>query len=344
MKYARLGNTDLEVSIVCLGTMTFGEQNSEREAHEQLDYALARGVNFIDTAEMYSVPAKPDTQGRTEEYIGSWLATRHNRHGVIIATKVAGPAERLAYIRGGPRLDRSHINRAIDASLRRLRTDYVDLYQIHWPERSTNFFGQLGYECRNDLGIPLEETLDALAQLVQAGKARYIGVSNETAWGIGEYLRLSRDRGLPRIVTVQNPYNLLNRTFEIGLAEFSHRENLGLLAYSPLAMGALSGKYLGGRQPPSARLTLFPQFDRYASPRCQVAIESYVALAKRCGLDPAQMALAFVNTRPFLASNIIGATTLEQLRANLSSADLTLPVEVLKAIDAIHLQQPNPAP
>ena len=344
MEYRQLGRTDLRVSVICLGTMTFGEQNDEADAHAQLDRAVESGVNFLDTAEMYAVPARKETQGRTEEYIGSWLAARGRREQIIIATKAAGPSDRFDYIRGGPRLNGEHLVQAVDASLRRLRTDYIDLYQMHWPERETNFFGRLGYEYRQRIGVPIQETLEALGDLVREGKIRHVGVSNETPWGVAEYLRASNASELPRIVSIQNPYSLLNRTFEVGLAEFSHREQVGLLAYSPLAMGALSGKYLESRKPAGARMTLFPHFERYTSPRCQVATEAYVGIASRHGLDPAQMALAFVNSRPFVTSTIIGATTLDQLDSDLASADLQLPEEVVDEIESVHKREPNPAP
>ena len=344
MEYRALGQTDLRVSVICLGTMTFGEQNDEVDAHAQLDFALDNGVNFIDTAEMYAFPTRRETQGRTEECIGSWLVARGSRDRVVIATKASGPGDHLGYIRGGPRLNREHLTRAVEESLRRLRTDYIDLYQLHWPERDTNFFGRLGYEYRDKTGIPIAETLGALGELVRQGKIRHVGVSNESPWGVAEFLAVARASDLPRIVSIQNPYSLLNRTFEVGLAEFSHREQVGLLAYSPLAMGALSGKYLGARKPEGARMTLFPKFERYGNPRCQVAIQAYVDVARRHGLDPAQMALAFVNSRPFVTSTIIGATTMGQLGANLESAGLDLSDEVLGAIEAIHRREPNPAP
>lgn len=346
MEYTTLGHTTLKVSRLCLGTMTWGEQNTEVEAHAQLDYAADHGINFIDTAEMYSIPVRAETYGATETIIGRWFKKHQNRAKVILATKVAGPGELVQHVRGGARLNRTHIQQAVEASLRRLQTDYIDLYQVHWPERHTNFFGQLGY-VHNDTEscIPLLETLEALAELVQAGKVRYLGVSNETPWGVMTYLQLAEQHNLPRIVSIQNPYNLLNRTYEIGLAEVSHREKVGLLAYSPLAFGTLSGKYLNQSYPQGARLTLFSQFDRYTnSPRSNNAITAYVQLAKRQHVDPAQMALAYVNTRPFLTSNIIGATTLAQLRMNIASIDIKLEEAVLKEIEAIHTQNPNPCP
>lgn len=346
MEYRQLGTTDIRVSVLCLGTMTFGEQNTEAEAHAQLDKALDAGINFIDTAEMYPVPPRAETQGRTESHIGNWLRRRGKRDQILIATKVAGPADWLDYLRGGQaRLDRTNIRAALDASLRRLGTDYIDLYQLHWPDRPTNYFGELGYAYPDqDQDIPIEETLGVLAELVEAGKIRHIGVSNETPWGVSRYLALSEAKGWPRIQSIQNPYNLLNRSFEIGLAEFSHRERVGLLAYSPLAFGVLSGKYLSGARPAGARLTLFERFSRYSNPQAEQATAEYVALARRHGLDPAQMALAFVSSRPFVTSNIIGATTLEQLASDLGSCDLKLPHEVERDIEAIHRGQPNPAP
>ena len=343
MQTRPLGKTDMEVSRLCLGTMTFGEQNTEVEAHEQLDRAVAFGINFIDTAEMYPVPPKANTQGLTERYIGSWLKQRSTRDDVIIASKVTGPG--LDHIRGGPRLTREHIHQAVDASLARLNTDYIDLYQLHWPERKTNFFGKLGYTHHEDENAtPLEETLSALKELVDAGKIRAIGLSNDTPWGVMKSLELADRLDLPRVASIQNPYNLLNRTFEVGLAEIAHREDVGLLAYSPLGFGVLSGKYLHGARPPKGRLTLFERFSRYTSSEAETATQAYVELAQQHGLDPAQMALAFVNTRSFLTSNIIGATTMEQLESNLASESLKLDDEVLDAIDRIHHQMPNPCP
>ncbi|GAB4350366.1 MAG: NADP(H)-dependent aldo-keto reductase [Gammaproteobacteria bacterium] len=345
MHYNPLGDTGIQVSRICLGTMTWGEQNTEAEAHEQLDYALDQGINFIDTAEMYPVPPKAETQGRTEAYIGSWLNRRKCRDKIILASKVAGPAERVKHIRPHLRLDRENIEAAIEASLRRLQTDYLDLYQLHWPDRTANYFGQLGYVHREDESpVPIEETLSVLNDLVRAGKVRYVGISNETPWGTMAYLRAAERLGLPRIVSIQNPYSLLNRTFEIGLAEIAHREKVGLLAYSPLAFGMLSGKYSGGAKPAGARLTRWAYFDRYSNPQAIAATEAYVALARKEGLSPAQMALAFVNRQPFLTSNIIGATSMEQLRENIASDSMDLSDEILEAIEAIHREHPNPSP
>ena len=345
MIYSNLGHTDLEVSRICLGTMTFGEQNTEAEAHAQLDRAVAAGINFIDTAEMYPVPPRAETQGLTESYIGSWLARRGRRDELVIASKVAGPAEWLGYLRGGPQLVRSHMERALDASLERLQTDYLDLYQIHWPARSTNFFGSLGYTHQlEEQATPIEETLEVLADFVEQGKVRHVGVSNETPWGVMRYLALADRHGWPRIVSIQNPYSLLNRSFEVGLAEIAHREATGLLAYSPLGFGVLSGKYAGGRKPAGARLTLFERFSRYSNPEGIAATEAYVELAREHGLSPAQLALAWVNTRPFVTSNIIGATTLQQLDEDIASIEVQLSDELTEAIEAIHRRYSNPCP
>lgn len=347
MEYRQLGKTDIKVSKICLGTMTFGEQNSEADAFEQLDYALANGVNFIDCAEMYPVPPKPETYGRTEEFIGHWMAARGNRSQLVLASKVSGRGNAnsgVGHIRGGPRLDRAQILKACDESLLRLKTDYIDLYQVHWPERQSNFFGTLGYVHSDEDGIAISETLSALQELVAAGKVRQIGLSNETPWGMHRYLRLASHGSKPRVASIQNPYSLLNRTFEVGCAEMAIREECGLLAYSPLAFGTLSGKYLNGAKPAGARLTLFERFQRYTGERAVAATEQYVALARECGLDPAQMALAFVSQQPFVTSNIIGATTMAQLKNNIASSALLLSDDQLGAIEAIHRQNPNPAP
>ena len=349
MQYRKLGRTDLDVSLIGLGTMTWGEQNSEAEGHAQLDVAVAAGVNFIDTAEMYSVPPRPETYGATEKIIGSWFKQRQNRDQIILATKAAGPSTLLpqaTHIRGGTsHFNRQNLQQALDGSLQRLQTDYIDVYQLHWPDRNTNHFGRLGYQHLDDEDtVPILETLEVLGDFVKAGKIRYIGVSNETPWGVSQFLQLAEKHGLPRIVSIQNPYSLLNRTFEVGLAEFSHREQVGLLAYSPLAFGVLSGKYLNGARPAGARLTLWDRFARYNSPQAESATAAYVQLAHDYGLDPAQLALAFVNSRPFVTSNLIGATTLEQLRSNLDSLSLTLSEELLQKIEAIHTAFPNPSP
>lgn len=346
MNQRPLGTTDLRVSKLCLGTMTFGEQNTQADAFAQLDRAIDAGLNFIDTAEMYPVPPRADTQGATERFIGNWLADRGGREQLIIASKVAGPGDWIDYLRmPGRRLDRTNIEAALDASLKRLRTDYIDLYQLHWPDRETNFFGKLGYRHpETDDSVPLLDTLQVLDDLVKAGKVRYVGLSNETPWGTMRMLTLAETHGLPRMVSIQNPYSLLNRSFEVGLAEVAMREQCGLLAYSPLAFGMLSGKYANGARPAGARLTLFERFDRYSNEQAETATAEYCAIAQRHGLDPAQMALAFVTSRPFVTSNIIGATTLEQLETNLASAELQLSQEVLDEIEAVHQRQPNPSP
>jgi aryl-alcohol dehydrogenase-like predicted oxidoreductase len=326
--------------------MTYGEQNSEREAHAQLEQALDAGINFIDTAEIYPVPPLAETQGRTESHIGGWLARNGGRDQLIIASKVAGPGEWIAYLRPYPiHLDRRNIEAALDASLRRLRTDYIDIYQLHWPDRQTNFFGKLGYRHQaSDKDTPILETLRVLDDLVRAGKIRHVGLSNETPWGTMRFLQLAQEHGLPHPVSIQNPYSLLNRSFEIGLAEIAHREACGLLAYSPLAFGVLSGKYLNNARPAGARLTLYERFDRYNSPEAERATRAYVELAREHGLDPAQTALSWVTSQPFATITIIGATTLEQLSANLQSIHLQLPQSLLDGIEAIHQQQPNPSP
>ena len=345
MIYSKLGNSDIDVSKICLGTMTFGEQNNEAEGHAQLDYALEQGVNFIDTAEMYPVPPMAETQGATESIIGSWLQQRGKRDDIVLATKAAGPGEWLSYIRGGPRFTRTHIESAIETSLRRLQTDYVDLYQLHWPDRNTNYFGKLGYQHTDSYDeTPLHETFEVLKGLVDSGKVRHIGLSNETPWGVMKCLELAEQHGMPRVMSVQNPYNLLNRSYEVGLAEISQREQAGLLAYSPLGFGVLSGKYLNNQWPEGARMTLHKRFARYFTPNGIAATEAYVALAKQHGLDPAQMALAYVNSRSFVTSNIIGATSMAQLKSNIESVDLELSDEVLMGIENIHSSISNPCP
>jgi aryl-alcohol dehydrogenase-like predicted oxidoreductase len=347
MEYRRLGRTDIHVSLICLGTMTFGEQNSEAEGHQQMDMALDRGVNFWDTAEMYAVPPRAETYGATERIIGSWLRRNPGRRDkVILASKIAGPDQRLTYVRGG-KLDfsRASIRAALDESLKRLGTDYIDLYQLHWAERSTNSFGRLAYEHKADETFtPFAEVLAAFADEIKAGRIRAIGLSNESAWGATRWITESERLGLPRMASIQNAYSLLNRSFEVGLAEVAHREECGLLAYSPLGMGALSGKYLDGSAAPADRLNKYPHFKRYRGPHADPSTAKYVALARNHGLDPAQMALAFVNSRPFLTSNIIGATNLGQLARNIDSAEIRLSAEVVNGIEAIHKEHTYPCP
>lgn len=345
MKYTTLPDTDIKVSKICLGTMTWGQQNTEAEGHEQLDYAVEQGVNFIDTAELYSVPAKAETQGSTERIIGTWLNKRGKRDDLIIASKIAGPADMTKHIRTGG-YAAHEINDAIEKSLKRLQTDYIDLYQLHWPERNANYFGELGYKHDSDEQWEdnFKEVLETLQQAIKAGKIRHIGLSNETPYGLFRFLEESRKHDLPKMLTVQNPYNLLNRKDEVGLTEILHRENVGMLAYSPLGFGTLSGKYLDGKKPENARVTLFPQYKRYHSEQSFEATSMYRDIAEKYDLNFAQMSLAFVTDRPFMTSNIIGATTMEQLKENIASVDLTLSDEVLEEINAVHAIHPNPAP
>ncbi|QLF94844.1 NADP(H)-dependent aldo-keto reductase [Pseudomonas sp. ABC1] len=345
MQYRPLGRTDLKVSAITLGTMTWGEQNTEAEAFEQIRLAKDAGVNTLDTAEMYPVPPGGETYGSTERIIGNYFRRFGDRSDWILASKVAGPG-RMEHIRdGNPRLDRANITAALDASLQRLNTDYLDLYQLHWPDRKTNFFGELGFKYDpDDRFVAIEDTLEVLDDLVKAGKIRHIGLSNETPWGVQRFLQLAESRGWPRVVSIQNPYNLLNRSFEVGLAEIALREQVGLLAYSPLAFGVLSGKYLDGARPANGRLTLFERFQRYSNPQVERIVPRYVELARQHAIDPAQLALAFVTSRPFVTSNIIGATSLEQLSSNLASIDVTLDEALLAELEALHQSQPNPAP
>ncbi len=345
MKYNRLGYSELEVSEICLGTMTFGQQNTEKEAHEQLNFAFSEGVNFIDVAEMYPVPPMGATQGLTESYVGSWLS-KQNRDSVILATKVTGPGRKFDWIRGGPRaIDLENITLAVEASLARLQTDYIDLYQIHWPDRYVPNFGEWSYDPdKIRPTVSIETQLMALKKHVEAGKIRYIGLSNETPWGIMEFVRVAKENSLPVIVSTQNAYSLLNRSFETNLTEVSSNLNVPLLAYSPLAFGYLTGKYLSGQIDKKARLSLFPQFGgRYSKTNVKPATEAYCDLAKKYSLSPSQVALAFVNSRWFVASNIIGATTLEQLKSNIESTNIKLSADLLDDIDRVHLQFTNPA-
>ncbi|QZA82097.1 NADP(H)-dependent aldo-keto reductase [Deefgea piscis] len=344
MQMKTLPGTDLSVSSLCLGTMTFGEQNTESQAHSQLDYAYSHGINFIDTAEMYPVPANAQTQGLTESYVGSWLK-QQRRDQLIVATKVAGPNRGMEWIRGGPQLTRGHILAACDASLLRLNTDYIDLYQLHWPARHVPMFGQSYYEPSQEYADApeLHEQLAALKELVDQGKIRYVGVSNETPWGVMAFTRLAEQYQLPRIATIQNVYNLINRTYDYGLAEVCHREQVSLLAYSPLAFGLLSGKYLHDAKA-DGRMTRFANFgQRYLKPQVPAAIAAFTALAERNQISPAQMALAWLQSRWYVASTIIGATTMAQLAENIASTQLILNDSLLAEIEAIHRQSPSPA-
>ncbi|WP_313431121.1 NADP(H)-dependent aldo-keto reductase [Pseudomonas sp.] len=351
MRYRSLGHTDLQVSLLSLGTMTWGHQNTEQDAHQQLDAAIAAGINFIDTAEMYPTPTRAETWTTTERYLGNWIKARSNRDRLILASKIAGPARDpggQAHIRDGlSHHDRKNIVAALEGSLRRLNTDYLDLYQLHWPDRTSNFFGIREYPYADDHPetAAIEETLAVLDEQVKAGKVRHIGVSNETPWGVAQFLRHSEHKGLARIASIQNPYSLLNRLYENGLSEFSHREGISLLAYSPLAFGALTGKYLNGARPEGSRLSsVYRTFNRYGSEEANSAIASYVQIAQAHGLTPAQLALAFVIRQPFVASAITGQTTLLQLEENLSALDVHLSDELLAAIQAVHRRTPNPAP
>lgn len=350
MRYRKLGNSAIDVSVLGLGTMTWGHQNSEADAHQQIDLALAEGINLIDTAEMYPTPTKAETWRTTERFIGTWLANSGRRAEVILASKIAGPARDpngQAHIRDGlSRHDRRNIVEALDGSLARLKTDYLDLYQLHWPDRTTNIFGQREYPYQEDAGsVAIEETLSVLADQVKAGKVRHIGVSNETPWGVSEFLKQSERLSLPRIVSIQNPYSLLNRLYEGGLSEFSHREGVGLLAYSPLAFGALTGKYLNGARPQGSRLSaVYRAFNRYDSPPAQEAIAGYVGIAHEHGLTAAQLALAYLIDKPFVSSALTGQTTLAQLRENLGALDVVLTDEIKAQVQAVHQRVPNPAP
>lgn len=349
MQFKPLADTGILLPEICLGTMTFGEQNTQEQAFQQLDYALDQGLYFWDTAEMYPVPPKPETQGATERIIGNWIAARSGRDKLFLASKIAGPSQGGSHIRDGKtRFVADEISAAIDQSLSRLQTDYIDLYQLHWPQRPTNFFGKLGYgnaEAAEDRAVTdLEETLTALQDEIKKGRIRYIGLSNETPWGTMKFLHLAEKLGLSKFVSVQNPYNLLNRTYEIGMSEIAQYENVGLLAYSPLAFGYLTGKFRHGARPANARVTLFSRFSRYSNPESEWATEQYAQLAEQYGLTLTQLALAFIKQQFFVTSTIIGATNLDQLKENIQAFEVDLSEEVLKGIEDIHRQQPNPAP
>ncbi|KLT73343.1 aldo/keto reductase [Neisseria arctica] len=351
MQYNELGKTGIQVSKICLGTMTWGEQNTEAQAHEQLDYALSQGVNFIDTAELYPVPPKAETYATTEQYIGSWIQARGKRDDFVLATKIAGPVGLNnfgGHIRGGSNdFSPQQIIEACHASLQRLNTDYIDLYQLHWPDRQANFFGKLGFAKpdENERFESFTRIVETMQGLVREGKIRAYGLSNETPWGVMRHLSTHESLpGSPRVASVQNPYNLLNRSYEVGMAEISLREHIPLLAYSPLAFGRLTGKYRHGNRPDGARLTLFERFQRYNNLQGIAAAERYAQIAEAAGLTPATLALAFVNSRPFVAANIIGATSLEQLRENIDSVNVILSDDVLAEIDKVHAEISNPCP
>lgn len=351
MQQRVLGSTGIMVSKICLGTMTWGEQNTREQAFEQLDYALSHGVNFIDTAEMYPVPPCQETYADTERIIGAWITRRGRRDDFVLASKIAGPTSnnRLdSYIRGGNDFSRAQIIQACNDSLKRLNTDYIDLYQLHWPERQANFFGKLGFSTNSgeEQFTPFDEVVDALSELAKQGKIRAYGLSNETPWGtmrhLNEYEKQPENR--VRVASVQNPYNLLNRSYEVGMAEIAVRENIPLLAYSPLAFGMLTGKYRNGAKPEGARLTLYERFMRYNKPKAFEAVERYAEVADQAGLTLTELALAFVSGQPFVASNIIGATTMQQLAENIATAQIKLSADTLAAIDAVHADISNPCP
>jgi aryl-alcohol dehydrogenase-like predicted oxidoreductase len=346
MKFKKLGHTNIDVSLICLGTMNMGEQNTQEEGFKQMDYSFEQGINFFDTAEVYAVPPRQETYGKTEEIIGNWFIKSKKREKIILATKMVGPG--VEWIRnGGGNYTEQNIAIAIDGSLKRLQTDYIDLYQLHWPERNTNYFGKRNYEhdSSEEKGNGLESVLKALKKFVDQGKIKYIGISNETPWGLSKFLEVAEQLNLPRIVSVQNPYNLLNRAYDIGMSEISCREKVGLLAYSPLAIGYLSGKYRDNQIPKNSRIGLFGDFwTRYKEDNAKKAVDDYYKLAKENGLTLTQMSLAFVNSRPFMTSNIIGATTMEQLKENIGTADIELSDEIIAKINLIHSNNPNPTP
>jgi aryl-alcohol dehydrogenase-like predicted oxidoreductase len=345
MKYTTLPNTDIKVSKICLGTMTFGQQNTEADGHAQMDYALEQGVNFFDTAEMYSVPAREETYGSTEKIIGTWFKKTGKREEVVLASKIAGPNPNFNYMREKNDFSAASIKYALDNSLQRLQTDYIDLYQLHWPERKTNYFGQRGFKVQDDAWEDnIHAVLDTLGGFIKEGKIKHIGLSNETPWGLMRFLEESKYNHLPRIKTVQNPYSLLNRLFENASSEVCMRENVGLLAYSPMAFGVLSGKFLSGESHPNSRLNLFPQMARYNSAQCAEATRLYQEIAHKNGLTLTELSLAFIEQQPFLTSTIIGATTMEQLKENIDTIKVTLSEDVLQAINEVQAMIPDPAP
>ncbi len=344
MNYKKLGNTDIDISTICLGTMTWGEQNTQNEAFDQMHYALDQGVNFWDTAELYAVPPKAETYGHTEVIIGNWFEQTKKREKVILATKVGGPSRK--YMRGGENsFFGKNLAEALDGSLKRLKTDYIDLYQLHWPERNVNNFGKLGYEHKENDWNKFEDVLGDLEKHIQSGKIRYVGLSNETPWGVLGYLQLSKDKNLPRMMSIQNPYSLLNRSYEVGLAEVSIRENIGCLAYSPLASGYLSGKYRNGNLPKGSRMQRDYDFwTRYRKPNMESAVEEYYKISKKYNLDMSQMSIKFCEIQQFMTSVIIGATTMEQLKTNIESVKVNLDLETIKEINEVQKKYPNPCP
>jgi aryl-alcohol dehydrogenase-like predicted oxidoreductase len=345
MKYTTLPNTDIKVSKICLGTMTFGQQNTELEGHAQMDYALEHGVNFFDTAEMYSIPGRQETYGSTEKIIGTWFKKTGNREKVVLASKIAGPSPIFGYMREQMDFSPASVSFALEQSLQRLQTDYIDLYQLHWPERKTNFFGQRGFKIQDDSWDDnINAVLETLDGFIKQGKIKHVGVSNETPWGMMRFLEESKYHDLPRIKTIQNPYSLLNRLFENASTEICLRENVGLLAYSPMAFGVLSGKYLNGASHPNSRLSLFPQYSRYSSKQSTAATQLYLEVARKYGLSLTQLALAFIENQPFVTSTIIGATTMQQLKENIDTIAISLSSEILADIDGVHAQIPDPAP
>lgn len=345
MKYSNIPNTDIKVSKICLGSMTWGEQNTEAEGHEQLDYAFEQGVNFIDTAELYSIPGRKETQGNSERIIGTWLKNK-KREDLVIASKIAGPNPGLSYIREPQQYTKKLILETVDKNLERLQTDYIDVYQLHWPDRNVNFFGNLNYKHNpnEQWEDKIAELVEAMDELIQQGKIRHYGLSNETPWGTMRHLNEADKKGLSRCKTMQNPYSLLNRSYEVAMAEVSMREKVGLLAYSPLGFGVLTGKYFNNNLPEASRLKLFPNYNRYSNTEAMSLAKKYYDLSNEIGISPTHLALAFINQQPFVTGNIIGATKMEQLKENISSIDIELSDDILKKIDEIHKTQPNPAP